>query len=186
MKRVFLSISFLLYSLLFGAVIDPSAPIGSRKNPAPVGHTMKITVSDYFDDPIANIDMTVLGVLRGQDAWESLKKQSQSNEELLWGWQYIIPIVQIKNVKDLTGKDRYFEISQIKFEFANSDYSHTRSQPAATLLTVSSLSAKLYEGSTKIGALAYTTIYGENCYLYFNGTWFDLGTESEKYNWAFI
>jgi len=166
---------------LSAKVLDPSAPMGSRKNPIPMGELVSFHASkEYVDESTAILSMGVIGVVRGDKA-DSFLNDSDSlvRTRLHDGYEFVLPIILVSNLKDLTGNDDYFYVNQGKFEFADSGYSHKKFQ--ATWYTLDEpfvLDSKLYEGIGTSGMIECQAPIGDECYLYYEGIWFELGSET--------
>jgi hypothetical protein len=65
----------------------------SHSSPAPVGVTIKTTIErgDAYSAPeIYNVEITLLEIARGNEAWERIKVQSSLNEPPKSGFEYVL------------------------------------------------------------------------------------------------
>jgi hypothetical protein len=74
---------------------ESSKPIvgTSCSTPAPVGVTIKTTIErgDAYSAPeIYNVEITLLEIVRGHEAWERVKTQSSPNEPPKAGFEYVL------------------------------------------------------------------------------------------------
>ncbi|WIF95036.1 stalk domain-containing protein [Caminicella sporogenes] len=84
-----------------------------RNNPAPIGVTQKVTVDDILNHYTAEV--TVKEVLRGNDAWELIKKENMFNDKpKAEDEEYILAKIHIKiiDVED----DKKVDVSPVNFK----------------------------------------------------------------------
>lgn len=67
-----------------------SSEIGTRSNPVPLGQPLGLVYQD-----IANFQITILEVVRGQDAWNMISQANMFNEQPSEGMEYILAKVGI-------------------------------------------------------------------------------------------
>ena len=176
-RYLFILVFIIITAPMFGKVIDPAAPIGSRKNPVPIGKTFAMVISDTWGNPIANIAITVNGIIRGDKAAAVAKNQNMFNKTPSDDYEFIMPMVTVANIKDLTGKDEPLEVDQYMFEFADSGYSHKQYGKSTVIINEPFvLDAKLYEGSGTTGIMGFVARISDECYMYCDGVWFELGS----------
>ena len=74
--------------------MDSKPIIGtSQSGPAPVGLTIKTTIErgDAYSAPeIYNVEITLMEIIRGDEAWERIKGQSSLNEPPKAGFEFIL------------------------------------------------------------------------------------------------
>ena len=180
MKKWFVVSALLLVcSLLPAKVIDANADIGSRKNPVPIGDSYVVDATDIWGTPKSKLAISVYGVVRGEKAATLMQSQNMFNDVPAQGYEYVIPMIMVANLEDLEGEDEPFEVDDTVFEFADAGYSHKKSYDFSYMMVINEphiLDCKLYEGSYTVGLLPYMAPVNDNCYLYFQGIWFELGT----------
>jgi hypothetical protein len=126
---------------------------GTRKNPASIGQVITGSLTKG-GDPLCSYELCITSVIRGESAWEAIKKANQFNDEPTEGFEYILVSVRVKNTMDLSGNDEPLEINRYDFDLARSDDSIDSNQPIVVLPTPE-LDAKLYEGSEDEGYIAF-------------------------------
>jgi len=65
----------------------------SHNRPAPVGMTLKTTIERgeaYSAPEIYNVEITLLEIVRGHEAWERVKDQSPANKPPKTGFEYVL------------------------------------------------------------------------------------------------
>jgi hypothetical protein len=65
----------------------------SKDHPAPVGVTIKTTIERgeaYAAPEIYNVEMTLLEIVRGNEAWERIKAQGSLNEPPKTGFEFVL------------------------------------------------------------------------------------------------
>ena len=138
-------------------VIDPAteteSDIGTRKNPVPVGQVLSGALS-ISGDPLCSFDISIIDVVRGEDAWKMIEDANQFNDAPGDDEEYVLVKVRIKNTKDLTGSDEALEISGFDFELATSSDSISDNQPVVVTPSPE-LDLTLYEGSEDEGYMAF-------------------------------
>lgn len=73
--------------------MSPDAPGTSSDNPAPIGVTVKTTVERgdaYMGPRLYNVEITLLEILRGNQAWEQVKSSEVVKEPSKSGFEYIL------------------------------------------------------------------------------------------------
>lgn len=166
MKKIII-VLFVLFAIGFPILGEDTSPItieGSRKNPTPLGTDIVVEVTEW-GVPQSKLIVGVHGVLRGENAYKFIKTQNDYNDPPMEGYEYIIPMIFIANMEDLSGEDKPFEANQYTFELADSGYSHTFKMNMVAINEPHVLDAKLYEGSYTIGVVVHQAQIGEKCYL---------------------
>jgi len=76
------------------AAMDSKPILGtSYSSPAPVGVTIKTTIERgeaYSAPEIYNVEITLLEIVRGDEAWERIKVQGSRNEPLKAGFEFVL------------------------------------------------------------------------------------------------
>jgi len=171
MKRAsILMIVILLLSVpLQSKVLDPSAPIGSRKNPVPVGEWLIFSTGEQ------QIAVMVTGIIAGQKAAEMLASGNQFFSGPTESQEYYIVGIQAQHLKDLTGSDKPFTISRFNWKLADEKYT-ILNKFDIIMLGDAELKATMYEGGDTFGALAYIVDKGKGYYAVYDQYWFDLSS----------
>jgi len=106
----------------------------SYANPAPLYTLQTIAVKDIFDNYKAEIK--VLGILRGQQAWEKIYAAYQYNDPPAEGYEYLLDLNGIVHIKLVSSVGKEYDLSWI-------------SAPEP------SLNAKLYKDASNEGYAVY-------------------------------
>ena len=176
-KYLVLVFTLFLVFQLQAKVIDSTAPIGSRKNPVPIGGGYSLEVKSSDGKSKFLLTIMVHGIIRGEKAEAVVRSQNMFNPTAPDKHEFVLPMVAVMNMKDYSGEDKYIEIDQDLFEFSDSGYSHKKYYKHEIIINEPLiLDAKLYEGSMTTGLMAFFAPIGDECYLYFNGAWFELGS----------
>lgn len=148
----------------------------SRKNPAPIGVTQTVEVSDILEEYTANV--TVKEVLRGKKAWTKIENANMFNDEPREGYEYILAKidVSIDNVKD----DKAISINGYDFDCYSSN--NVEYERASVVTPEPKLDTSLYEGGNTVGYVVFEVMQtDENPKIVFGqqydgtgGIWFNL------------
>jgi hypothetical protein len=182
-KKV-LAIVFVLLMVfqLQAKVLDPTALVGSRKNPVPLLDNIHIEIVEY-GNKIAMANVKVNGVMRGTyaDIYLSMNGMAEGvyvPEIVSDSQEYMIVVLSFENIKDLTGKDGSFFVGHYVVKLANKNYVARSPDRIASL--PSELNGDMYEGSSHAGTLLYSVNKGEEYYLVYQDYWFELGAETSE------
>lgn len=171
MKKVLVLLLLFSWSFLFGAVLDPGASLGSRKNPLPLKASATIQIEE------ALVKVNVVEVARGNHAdlfllaFESYVEPVQTKEHVLLS-------VSMEYLKDKTGNDKPIAIGEYLFDIATSDYNRRHLPQSVTI--ESTLHGILYEKGSHTGLLIYDVDPSREYYLVINDVWFELGDDSSQ------
>jgi len=84
---------------LQGVIKNPDPALGSsQRNPVPIGKTIKTKIErgDRYSAPVIyDLEITLLEILRGQEAWERGKAQEVLNELAKSGFEYILAHLKV-------------------------------------------------------------------------------------------
>lgn len=168
-----LVLPFLLsLSLLFGAVADPEAPVGSRKNPVPIGEKYELQIETGL------FSVGVVKVMRGfyaelfVDALNGPPLKVPTNERMLFSFS-------MEYLKDLSSQDAPVAVGDFLFDIANSGYNRKHQEQPMYIEGIT-LSGNLYEGGSHTGALLYEVDPDREYYLILKDVWFELGADSSE------
>jgi len=79
---------------LQGVIQNPNPTLGSsQRNPVPIGKTIKTKIErgDRYSAPVIyDLEITLLEIIRGQEAWERVKVQEVFNELTKSGFEYML------------------------------------------------------------------------------------------------
>ena len=79
---------------LQGVIQNPNPTLGSsQRNPVPIGKTIKTKIErgDRYSAPVIyDLEITLLEIIRGQEAWERVKAQEVFNELAKSGFEYML------------------------------------------------------------------------------------------------
>ena len=74
--------------------------LGSRHDrPAPVGITIKAMIERQARNPSTvtyNLEITILEVLRGKDAWVRIRKEDVTEKDPKSGFEYLMALLRLK------------------------------------------------------------------------------------------
>ncbi|MEW4283451.1 hypothetical protein [Priestia koreensis] len=136
-------------------VAKKESPLGTRSNPIPFQKTATIE-DDIYDDngdsyPI-KFDLTMEEIIRGEQAYQMLKKMNEFNEAPPEGYEYMIVKSKVKFVESET-KDLAFNIDGI-VNFAVVSESGDIYSGDITPSTEPEFSFEMYVGNEKEGYIA--------------------------------
>lgn len=149
----------------------------NRTNPAPIGNVQNINVVNYTESYSAAV--VIKEVVRGQKAYEMLKRANTFNDEPAEGKEYVLVkvAVAVSNVKG----DSAVSLNEFDFEFYRTDYSEY--DDLTFVVTPSpEFGGDVYDGGTVEGYLCKeiditdatpTMVFG-NDYHGKGGIWFSL------------
>ena len=158
MRRIVLVCLVLSFcSVLSAKVLEPGAPIGSRKNPIPIRTTIQ---TEILEDGrrLAIADLAINGVMRGilADIYllalqvvEGNDIPSIQNDDR----EYMLVVFSVDNIEDLTGNDEAFHVDHEKIMLANKNY--VARNPSRVTHIQDELEGYMYEGSSHAGFLLY-------------------------------
>lgn len=171
MKKILVFLLLFSWGLLFGAVLDTEATLGSRKNPLP------LKISSIIQIEEAMVEVNVVEVARGNHAdlflraFGSYVEPMQTKEHLLFS-------TSMKYLKDKTENDKPLTVGESLFDIATSDY-NKRHLPQSVIIE-STLDGILYENGSHTGLLIYDVDPDREYYLVINDVWFELGDDSSQ------
>jgi hypothetical protein len=149
--------------------------VGTRQNPAGIGESMYGTM-DSFSYGHCDMEMKLLEVIKGDDAWAMVKEGNQFNEEPEEGKEYIAAKFYVKNLADLSGEDEALEINSAQFDYANSMDIVDDDQWCTVSGVEPDLDCELYEGVEYEGWVFFFADIGEENpkAVFMDEFWFDL------------
>ncbi|MDF2892528.1 MAG: hypothetical protein K0R80_2895 [Clostridia bacterium] len=133
-------------------VPKPIDKISSRSNPANINETIFVTTSTY-DKTVFESAITILEIIRGNSAWETIYNRNKYNEPAPDGYEYILAKIKVKLNKSSV-KDLQFQVSDYDFTLVSStgvDY-----ERKSVVVPSPELNAKLYEGGESEGWVVFT------------------------------
>lgn len=143
--------------------------VGVRSNPLPLGDTITTKVAIYddsFNSYAANLDLTIAGITRGEEAWQQILAENQFNSEPDEGMEYVLVKVEAL-LKDAETEDDSYNLSSFSFKTVSAD---GKEYPHVSVVVPSKLDAKLYNGGATEGHVIGQVRVGEDFFLSFNGT----------------
>ena len=143
--------------------------VGVRSNPLPLGDTITTKVAIYdesFNSYAANLDLTIAGITRGEEAWQQILAENQFNSEPDEGMEYVLVKVEAL-LKDAETEDDSYNLSSFSFKMVSAD---GKEYPHVSVVVPSKLDAKLYSGGATEGHVIGQVRVGEDFFLSFNGT----------------
>ncbi len=163
-------------------------------NPAPLGMTVKtkIELGDRYSAPeIYHLEISLLEVIRGQEAWKSLKMQEVSIDPPKLGMEYILARLRIcflSKARGFRGASQVFSIKESSFSVFSGDgkteYETPRlkEQPHPKLIGTSLTVGESREGwvlfqvpeDEKRPLLSFHREFEKNVYGHWGTLWFQL------------
>lgn len=143
--------------------------VGVRSNPLPLGDTITTKVAIYddsFNSYAANLDLTIAGITRGEEAWQQILAENQFNSEPDEGMEYVLVKVEAL-LKDAETEDDSYNLSSFSFKMVSAA---GKEYPHVSVVVPSKLDAKLYNGGATEGHVIGQVRVGEDFFLSFNGT----------------
>lgn len=154
-----------------------SASSYNMNNPAPVGTTQSVRVSNFMEDFSASV--VVKEVIRGQKALDMIKEANQFNDDPSQGYEYILAKIGISIQSSKDGKSVDVYSGDFKsFSTNNAEYSAF----VSVVEPEPELSGAIYAGGSSEGWVAFQVkkddispkfVYGAN-YDGTGGIWFSL------------
>lgn len=148
----------------------------SRTNPAPIGTTQSIRISNYFEE--YNASVTVKEVIRGDAAWKKVQAENMFNSKPKDGYEYVLVkvSVSVSDIKD----DKSVTLSFADFDFYATDFSNYSEYAFVSLnddFYGTAFSGGTVEGyicrPVKIGDATPSVVFGAD-YNGVGGIWFSL------------
>ena len=97
--------------------------VGVRSNPLPFGDTITVMENIYddsFNAYASSFEITLLEMIRGDEAWEVIKNENEFNEPAEDGFEYVL--VKVKGfLKDSETEDDFLWASSMNFDFVSSE-----------------------------------------------------------------
>jgi hypothetical protein len=101
------------------------APGSSHNSPVSIGETVKTTIERghaYMHPMLYNVEITLLQILRGKEAWEQVKAQDISKEPPKDGFEYILAQIKFGYFRRVRGnKDDPYKLTESQFAAVSSD-----------------------------------------------------------------
>lgn len=97
--------------------------VGTRSNPLPFGDTITVKENIYddsFNAYSSSLELTLLEVIRGEEAWAIIEKENEFNEPAEDGYEYAL--VKVKGfLKDSETDDDSLFFSSFSFNFVSDE-----------------------------------------------------------------
>ena len=155
--------------------------IGSSINtPAPIGTT--ITYVDTFFDNQYVLNITVIKIIRGNDAWKMIKEANIFNDPPKDGYEYMLVKVRVKYISGPSGQGYYINPESFKAVSENG----VMYENPFVVVPDPELEGTVFQGATKEGWLVFEIsindkkprmVFGFNELLGTGGVWFKLYQE---------
>ena len=145
---------------------ETKSKLGSRTNPVPFKKTVTVEDELYNDEgesfPI-KFDLTVLEVIRGEDAYQKLKSMNEFNEPAPEGYEWLLAKTKVKFTESAT-EDLSFHIDGImNFEMVSKNGDIYSGDIIGT--TEPEFSYEMYVGNEKEGYISGLVKTGEKAQL---------------------
>jgi hypothetical protein len=145
---------------------ETKSKLGSRSNPVPFQVTATVDDELYNDNGDAlpiKFDLTVLEVVRGDAAYQSLKSMNEFNETAPEGYEWVLAKTKVKFIESET-EDLAFNIDgTMNFEMVSESGDIFSGDIYAS--TEPDFSFEMYVGNEKEGYIARLVKIGENAQL---------------------
>ena len=127
---------------------EPTPEVGmSRRNPADVGDTLTITFDATYEDP-HTAEVTLLEVIRGDQAWQRIQQANQFNEPTPEDQEYMLARIRFK-LTDAPSPDMQYALWNGAFTAVSQD---GRDYPlSSVVLPEPPIDANLYPGASHEG-----------------------------------
>lgn len=132
------------------------APGSSHLSPAPAGFTVKTTIErgdSYFSPRLYDVEVTLLEIVRGKEAWERIKAQGVSDQLPKTGSEYILARVNLGYSRRGRGdEDDPYKLTEGQFAAVSTDgvteyeIPHVLQQPEPKLIGYTFKSGESHEG----------------------------------------
>lgn len=103
--------------------IEKEKSVGTRSNPLPFGDTITVKENIYDDSFNAypsSLELTLLEVIRGEEAWSIIETENPYNEPAVEGYEYVL--VKVKGfLKDSETDDDSLFFSSFNFNFVSDE-----------------------------------------------------------------
>lgn len=178
---LFLCICFSVFSLSIED-FKKTTHAGTRKDPIPTLDGYKtITLHDSWSDKaLAEVDVAVSGVIRGQVANQMLKGFNMFNSDPDTNKEYAFVYVYVRNRKDLSGNDEPVKINARNFYVVDKDFNRTSINEYVVM--PEQLDAEVYEEGKAEGFVVCQVKPNEIFYLQIEGVWFSLNSVSDPFS----
>lgn len=127
--------------------------VGVRSNPLPFGDTITVKENIYddsFNAYASSFEITLLEVIRGEEAWKVIEKENPYNETAEEGYEYVL--VKAKGVlTDSETEDDFLWASSMNFDFVSSG---GEVYDSVYVVTPNEFEKELYNGGTVEGYLS--------------------------------
>lgn len=147
---------------------EAESKLGSRSNPVPFQKTATVDdaiYNDNGDEFKIKFDLTVVEVIRGDDAYQSLIAMNEFNEPAPEGYEWVLAKTKVKFIESET-EDLPFTIDGImNFDMVSETGDIFSGDIYAT--TEPDFSFEMYVGNEKEGYIARLVKTGENAHLRF-------------------
>ena len=102
---------------------EKEKPIGTRSNPLPFGDTITVKENIYddsFNSYESLVEITLLEIIRGDEAWALIQEENMYNEPAEEGFEYAI--VKVKGfLKESETEDDSLYFSSMNFNFVSNE-----------------------------------------------------------------
>jgi len=158
---------------------SPTSAIGSSPlNPAPIGVTVADIIScgsGYDSHQTYDIKITLLKIIRGEEAWRRIKAVSLSNEPPKAGSEYILALIRFEFLARGKPADCIYELNEEEFTAISSEGKEYKT-PSIVPADLKLLGRRLSSGDLVEGWAAFLVGKDDNKpLLTFGGSiWFQL------------
>ena len=169
----------------------------SQEHPAPVGVTVKTKIErgDRYSAPeIYSLEITLLEVLRGKEAWDRIKVEGMSDEPPKAGFEYLLAHIRFGFFSKARGfghANEAYRIGESSFSATSADgktkyeFPSVSQPPQPQLVGLSFSTGESREGwvifqvpeTEKRPLLSFHRDYAENVYGVWGAVWFRLYQE---------
>ncbi|MCZ2260513.1 hypothetical protein [Sporosarcina sp. G11-34] len=150
-------------------VEEKEKAVGVRSNPLPFGDTITVKENIYDDSFNAydsSFDITLLEVIRGEEAWKVIEEENPYNEPAEEGYEYVL--VKAKGVlTESETEDDFLWASSMNFDFVSSG---GEVYDSVSVVTPKEFEKELYNGGTVEGYISGQVKTGDDFKVSYNSS----------------
>ncbi|MDL2258260.1 hypothetical protein LJC42_03750 [Eubacteriales bacterium OttesenSCG-928-K08] len=147
--------------------------LGERLKPAKIGETLTYESAPFWSKGTAWVEVTLLEVIRGDEALEILKKKSSSNVAPDEGYEYVLAKFKVTNVEHTGDEKQPLDVYYFDFDFSTDEFEQYFN--STLVYGLNELSASIFEGASTEGYVPFQCPIGQTGYaVYCTELWFKL------------
>lgn len=150
-------------------VEEKEKAVGVRSNPLPFGDTITVKENIYddsFNAYASSFEITLLEVIRGDEAWKVIEEENPYNEPAEEGYEYVL--VKAKGVlTESETEDDFLWASSMNFDFVSSG---GEVYDWVSVVTPNEFEKELYNGGTVEGYISGQVKTGDDFKVSYNSS----------------